>query len=88
MIRKYQLPNENLFLIFGQGEFPEVFNFKLLETYENIEKSKLMEVIVTDSIPIKNNLSSKIKVLSCAPLFADVMKMVHNHQSISSKFVI
>jgi ribose-phosphate pyrophosphokinase len=47
-----------------------------------------MEVIVTDSIPVKNNLSSKIKVLSCAPLFADVMTMVHEHKSISSKFVI
>ncbi|WP_417428300.1 ribose-phosphate pyrophosphokinase [Halpernia sp.] len=56
--------------------------------YENIEKSKLLEVIVTDSIPIKNNLSSKIKVLSCAPLFADVMRMVHEHKSISNKFII
>lgn len=56
--------------------------------YENIEKSKLLEVIVTDSIPIKNNLSTKIKVLSCAPLFADVMKMVHEHKSISDKFII
>ncbi|UWX59692.1 ribose-phosphate pyrophosphokinase [Chryseobacterium oranimense] len=58
------------------------------KAYENIENSKLLEVIVTDSIPVKNNLSTKIKVLSCAPLFADVMKMVHEHQSISSKFVI
>lgn len=56
--------------------------------YENIEKSKLSEFIITDSIPSKNTLSSKIKVLSCAPLFADVMKMVHNKQSISSKFII
>ena len=56
--------------------------------YENIENSKLQELIITDSIPLKNNLSSKIKVLSCAPLFADVMKMVHNKQSISSKFII
>lgn len=58
------------------------------QAYENIENSKLLEVIVTDSIPIKNNLSSKIKVLSCAPLFADVMKMVHEHKSISDKFII
>ncbi|SEG20072.1 ribose-phosphate pyrophosphokinase [Halpernia humi] len=56
--------------------------------YENIENSRLLEVIVTDSIPIKNHLSSKIKVLSCAPLFADVMKMVHEHKSISDKFII
>ena len=58
------------------------------KAYENIKNSKLQELIITDSIPLKNNLSSKIKVLSCAPLFADVMKMVHNKQSISSKFII
>ncbi|WP_018675635.1 ribose-phosphate pyrophosphokinase [Riemerella columbina] len=58
------------------------------KAYENIENSKITEVIVTDTIPIKNNLSSKIKVLSCAPLFADVMKMVHEHKSISDKFII
>ena len=58
------------------------------KAYENIENSKLVEVIVTDSIPVKENLSSKIKVLSCAELFADVMKMVHEHKSISEKFII
>lgn len=58
------------------------------KAYENIEKSKLSEVIVTDTIPIKTELSSKIKVLSCAQLFADVMKMVHQHKSISDKFII
>ncbi|MCZ2084038.1 MULTISPECIES: ribose-phosphate pyrophosphokinase [unclassified Kaistella] len=58
------------------------------KAYENIENSKLLEVIVTDTIPIKTELSSKIKVLSCAELFADVMKMVHQHKSISDKFII
>ena len=58
------------------------------KAYENIENSQLSEVIVTDSIPIKTELSSKIKVLSCAELFADVMKMVHEHKSISEKFII
>lgn len=58
------------------------------KAYENIEKSALQEVIVTDTIPVKQGLSSKIKVLSCAELFADVMKMVHEHQSISDKFII
>ncbi|MBT0552390.1 ribose-phosphate pyrophosphokinase [Riemerella anatipestifer] len=58
------------------------------KAYENIENSKITEVIVTDTIPIKNNLSSKIKVLPCAPLFAEVMQMVHEHKSISNKFII
>ena len=56
--------------------------------YERIENSHLTEVAVTDSIPLKNNSVSKIKVLSCAPLFADVMQKVHNSKSISSKFII
>ena len=55
--------------------------------YDKIEKSKLEELIVTDSVPrIKSN--SKIKVLSCADLFADVMHNVHNNESISSKFIM
>jgi ribose-phosphate pyrophosphokinase len=55
--------------------------------YENLNNSKLEELIVTDSIPIKH-LSDKIKVLSCADLFAEVMEKVHNNKSISSKFIM
>jgi len=58
------------------------------DAYERIQNSPLVEVVVTDSIPLKNNSISKIKVLSCAPLFADVMHMVHDRKSISSKFII
>jgi len=56
--------------------------------YERLENSLLEEIAVTDSIPLKNNSISKIKVLSCASLFADVMHMVHDRKSISSKFII
>tara|TARA_B110000444_G_scaffold67972_1_gene63923 strand:+ start:202 stop:1089 length:888 start_codon:yes stop_codon:yes gene_type:complete len=56
------------------------------KAYEKIENSKLEELIVTDSIPSKQN-HSKIRVLSCAPLFAEVMKSVHNNISISSNFI-
>ena len=55
--------------------------------YERIENSKLTELIITDSIS-KEHPSSKIKVLSCAELFADVMHRVHSNISISSKFVL
>lgn len=55
--------------------------------YEKIEKSQLLELIVTDSIPIKKE-SGKIRVLSCAELFADVMHRVHHNTSISSKFLM
>ena len=55
--------------------------------YQKIEDSKLEELIVTDSVPnIKPH--SKIKILSCADLFSDVMKRVHNNKSISSNFIM
>lgn len=57
------------------------------KAYENLNNSKLEELIVTDSIPVKP-LSDKIRVLSCADLFAEVMEKVHNNQSIASKFVM
>ena len=55
--------------------------------YEKIEASKLEELIVTDSIPARIS-HPKVKVLSCAPLFADVMHNVHSNKSISSKFIM
>ena len=55
--------------------------------YEKIENSKLLELIVTDSIPLKKQ-SNKIRVVSCAPLFAEVMHMVHHNNSISGKFLM
>ena len=57
------------------------------DAYEKIEQSQLEELIVTDSIPPKVS-HPKVKVLSCAPLFAEVMKNVHFNQSISSKFIM
>ena len=55
--------------------------------YERIEKSALQELIVTDSIPLKQE-SSKIKVVSCAPLFAEVMRKVQANKSISGQFLM
>ena len=55
--------------------------------YQKIEDSQLEELIVTDSIPPKVS-HPKVKVLSCATLFAEVMKNVHYNQSISSKFIM
>ncbi|MFK7749802.1 MAG: ribose-phosphate pyrophosphokinase [Kordia sp.] len=57
------------------------------QAYERIENSKLEELIVTDSIPLRQE-SSKIKVVSCAHLFADVMQRVQTNTSISSKFLM
>jgi ribose-phosphate pyrophosphokinase len=57
------------------------------KAYENIEKSKITELVVTDTIPLKQE-SSKIKVLSVADLFAKVLHSVHNYESISSNFIV
>ena len=54
--------------------------------YENIENSKLTELIVTDTIPLKKK-SSKIKVISCSKLFARAIRKTHEYRSISSLFV-
>ena len=58
---------------------------------ERIQSSALTELIVTDTIPIseaKRAATNKIKQLSVAQLFADVIKRVRNHESISSHFII
>lgn len=55
--------------------------------YERIDQSSITELIVTDTIPLKQE-SSKIRVISCAELFGDIInKLVHN-ESISKHFII
>lgn len=56
--------------------------------YERIDKCALTELWVTDTLPIKNDLNGKIKVLSCADFFANTIKKVINYQSISDNFII
>ncbi len=55
--------------------------------YERINNSRLTELIVTDTIPLKQH-SDKIRVLPVDALFADVIRRLVNNQSISSHFVI
>jgi ribose-phosphate pyrophosphokinase len=55
--------------------------------YQRIEKSKLTELIVTDTISLKQQ-SDKIRVITISELFADVIKRLVNNQSISSHFLI
>lgn len=54
--------------------------------YDRIEESGLDEVFFTDSIPLRKE-SEKIKVISCAKLFADVIQKVYKNESISSAFI-
>ncbi|MFN8322887.1 MAG: ribose-phosphate pyrophosphokinase [Chitinophagales bacterium] len=53
---------------------------------ENIEKSKLSELVVTNSLPLRQK-SKKIKVLSVAKLFAQAIRNTHEHKSINSLFL-
>lgn len=52
---------------------------------ERIEKSKITEIVVTDTIPLIIK-SDKIKVLSSCDLFAKAIHRMKNHESISSLF--
>jgi ribose-phosphate pyrophosphokinase len=52
---------------------------------ENLEKSVLQELVVSDTIPLKKE-SPKIKVLTTAHLFAEVIRRVRKKESISSLF--
>jgi ribose-phosphate pyrophosphokinase len=54
--------------------------------YENINNSVLEELVVSDTIPLKQ-LSPKIKVLSVSDLFAKAIRKIHDHESISSLFI-
>ena len=53
---------------------------------ERLDNSVFSEVVVTDSIPLPASASKKIKVVSTAPLFADVIRRIENYESISSLF--
>ncbi|MBN1252333.1 MAG: ribose-phosphate pyrophosphokinase [Bacteroidales bacterium] len=55
--------------------------------YARLRDSVLTEVVVTDSIPLKEECE-KIKVVSVADLFADVIDKIYNYQSISSNFIV
>ena len=54
--------------------------------HERIENSVLKELVVTNTIPLKKE-NEKIKVLSVASLFSDIMKQHVNLKSISKHFL-
>jgi ribose-phosphate pyrophosphokinase len=54
--------------------------------YENINNSSLEELVVSDTIPLREE-SSKIKVLTVAELFAKAITSITNDGSISKLFI-
>jgi ribose-phosphate pyrophosphokinase len=57
------------------------------KAYETIQNSVLTELIVTDTIPLKQECD-KIRVLSTADLFASAIMNVNEHGSISQLFKV
>lgn len=56
--------------------------------YERINSSKLAELVVCDTIPIKSEKpNEKIKVLSVEEIFATAIRRTHEHKSITSLFI-
>jgi ribose-phosphate pyrophosphokinase len=56
------------------------------KAYENIENSVLSELVVTDTIPLKQTCS-KIKVLSASTLFAKCIQNAYSNESINDLFL-
>ncbi|UFS61760.1 ribose-phosphate pyrophosphokinase [Sulfurimonas sp. HSL-3221] len=54
------------------------------KAYENIDKGELDELIVTNSLDSKPH--PKIKVLTVAPLFGEVIRRVYHNESVNSLF--
>jgi ribose-phosphate pyrophosphokinase len=55
---------------------------------ENIMNSALTEIIFTDSIPFDCITCPKVKILSIADMFADTIKRVLEHKSISEMYLL
>lgn len=54
--------------------------------YKNINESVLEELVVTDTIPLRDK-SKKIKVLTVAELMSKAIRIIHDDASISSLFI-
>ena len=54
--------------------------------FERIENGELDELVVTNTIPLKNGTCSKIKVLSTAKMLGEVIRRVYNNESVNSLF--
>jgi len=53
---------------------------------ERIKNSDIDEVILLDTIPIREDIPSKVVQLSVAPLIADAIKRMQNNESLSNLF--
>lgn len=54
--------------------------------FNNLEESEIEEVIVTDTIPLRQGAPAKITVLSCAQTLADSIRRIFTDESVSEIF--
>lgn len=60
------------------------------KAFDNLAASPLKEVIISDTIPLhapQGADTSKISVVSMAPVFADIIRKVYNYEPISPGFI-
>jgi len=54
---------------------------------ERLNKAKLKEFIVTDTIPTEDKKVSNIKILSVAEILGEAIRRIHDNESVSSLFL-
>jgi ribose-phosphate pyrophosphokinase len=56
---------------------------------KRVEESPLMELVVTDTIPLRDDAKNcdKLHVISVAPLLGEAIRRINNEESVSSLFV-
>ncbi|MSN97155.1 ribose-phosphate pyrophosphokinase [Campylobacter sp. FMV-PI01] len=54
--------------------------------YDNLNGGNLDELVVTDTIPLRQDCD-KIKIISVAPLFGEVIRRVYHDESVNSLFL-
>ena len=58
------------------------------KAYENIAKSEIDEVVITDSVPLTDKMQSldKVRQLTLSPMMAEAIRRISNEESISAMF--
>lgn len=57
------------------------------QAIEKLEKALVKEIVVTDSIPIRDGMLPNLKVLSVANLVGEAIRRIHKSESVSSLFL-
>jgi ribose-phosphate pyrophosphokinase len=55
---------------------------------ERLRSSEIKELITTDSVPVRTDINSRLKVLSLAELLGEGIRRIHDDESVSSLFDI